>query len=270
MIEILEELGLDANYIKRQRDVSRSIGQIFLAKTQSLESSRDSDMSYYAAATNFRRAAANSILLDDTQEARHLFHAAASAYSKAGSAYGVLLENLGDNGDNTIGLLEEEPRDGQDVFLMLASIRFPKRFPRQENRRAEYRRKLDGYKSQKLGVLGMRVETYLDIYDSLEWPTDVPVSERVRHAIFPLLTSYATAIRQCKSDHYHWKRMAIPFHPAEPDVMATMVLVNRALMNREISFRSIISNLPLGSDAFRLLHGALVQYGNWANNQELG
>jgi hypothetical protein len=260
MIDRLEELGLEADRIRHQRDVSANIGRLYLGTVDSRESTGDWEMRYFAAATNFRRAAANSLLLGETERAIQLFHSAASAYLNAGSAYGPFLENLGKEETYYSQFQEKGPRDGQDVFLLLSPAAIGDGRKLQKEKTTIYRQQLDGYRTQRVGILGFRVETYLQIFDALSWPESGSTSDMVKQALFPLLAAYTTAIEQCRSDHYHWRRMATAFHPAEPDVMATMVAMDRVLGDKGISLRGIIGTVPMSSEALQLMDGTLKQY----------
>lgn len=267
MNENLEALGLDSTRIQIQRDVSTSIGEIYISKAESRRREQEWQMDYYAAATNFRRAAANSLLLRETEQARRLFHAAALAYAKAGSAYGVFLENLGEEDVDELPISEQRPRNGQDIFLLLGPKSIRNGLFRQTEQSAKHRLELEDYRSQRVGVLGIQVEVYLEIYDSLTLATVEDESAMLRQAILPLIASYANALRQCRRDRYHWNRMATPFHPIEPDVMAVMVGLDRALAERRSSLTNMIADLPLRTDARQLLNDTILQYRIWGTDE---
>jgi hypothetical protein len=117
-------------------------------------------------------------------------------------------------------------------------------------------------------VLGLPVGIYLELFDSLALSPRNATEEAVREAIFPFLGAYAAAVRRCRSDQYHWTRLTTPFHPVEPDVLGTLVALNSGLTARQASLRGIITGLPIGTDALKLLSGTLRQFGAWGRHTE--
>jgi hypothetical protein len=277
MLEGLPELSLDPERVRRQRDASFGLGRAYSARATALEVTGDRELSLYAAATNFRRAAANSLLLGETNRAGELFHQAAVTYLAAGAAYGVLIENLGYGqrpGEDSVVEGREDPwlegpREAADVYALWGTTagRHGPAWP--DAGAVRFRRQLETYRTERVGILGLPVALHLEVFDSLTRSGDHAGEGAVQEAVFPILAAYAAAILRYKSDRYHWTRLAVPFHPVEPDVIAMLVAVNRILSLRRESVGRIITALPIGHDALLLLRGALEQYRAWGNENEL-
>src|SRR5258708_27123415 len=95
MLEGLHDLGLDPDRVQRQRDAAVGIARAYSARAAASEGARGRELSLYAGATNFRRAAAHSLLLGETSQAEELFQQAAATYLAVGASYGHFIGNLG-------------------------------------------------------------------------------------------------------------------------------------------------------------------------------
>lgn len=78
-----------------------------------------------------------------------------------------------------------------------------------------------------------------------------------------MLGPFTAAIRRYRSDRYHWLRLAVPFHPLEPDVLGILDVTDKVLAARQSSVDRIVSALPLGEEALTLIQGGLRQYHAW-------
>lgn len=263
MIEFLEEMGLDPDRVSGQRDFSAGIGNIYYAKAKVIEQPDQRELTFIVAATNLRRAAANSLLLGETESARQFFDAAASAYAAAGSAYGLLLSNLG-YGETLDNRFEfNQFRNAQDVFIMFRPRRSIKSIINHQEEDVRLRHQLDEFRTQRMGMLGLSVGFYLELFDSLMLGQKGLEEVTVKRAVMPLLALYTSVIARSKNDGYHWKRLATPFHPAEPDVMAVLMSMGRSLDQKGVSLQRVVADLPISGDALRLIRGTLLQYHAW-------
>ena len=266
MVEHLQGLSLQADRVGRLRDVSVDLGKAHLRNAESRQDAGRRELAFFAAATNFRRAASHSLLLDDIDEAKQLFHESATAYLSAGSAYGLFLQNLGHGEFKGGNYPLEVPNDASHVYWLWNPdyLRTPHGIDHE--RLGMVRRRLDGYRTERVGILGIRVGTYLDLFDSFDASED-RIRGVVANALLPIVATYSAAVRQAREDDYHWTRLATPFHPLEPDVIATLVAVGRALKVNNGSIAEVLAAMPIAKEALLLLRGGLQQYDVWNDGE---
>lgn len=262
MIEKLESLGLDASRIKRQRDACIGLSHAYLTDSKSRQDGADLESRLFAAGTNLRRAAANSLLLDDTEQARHLFDQAAATYLAVDAPYGAFVEMFGNRELRSKRRFAEVPASGSDVWRLWSPDALLYDVSMQREWTLSFRRQLDAYRMERVGVLGLPAAVYLDVFDfTILHETDA--EHRIGEALLPLLGAYAAALRRCRTDQYHWTRLAMPFHPIEPDVIGVALAIGEWLRARQRSVSRVIMALPIGSDALTLVRETLRQYGVW-------
>jgi hypothetical protein len=109
--------------------------------------------------------------------------------------------------------------------------------------------------SSAVGILGLSVGAYLNLASALVGNGDLPVEE----ALLPFLSAYNSAIRQASQDNFHWRRMAVPFHPVEPDILSVLTLVHLTLTYRKRSIFDLLEVFPLSWQSRTILNGALQQ-----------
>jgi hypothetical protein len=80
------------------------------------------------------------------------------------------------------------------------------------------------------------------------------------HCSPSLIRGYDSGVRQATQDRYHWSRLALPFHPAEPDVFGALLLVQSAVTNSDQSLMEVVDGLPLAPETHMLLKGVLRLY----------
>jgi hypothetical protein len=261
--EILKELRLNPEIIARDKDIS-----IGLAKTYPRNNDRHEDKTnaLMVAATYFRRAAANALLLGSYTEAKDLFLEAARNYQSLGLPYSVVVAALSSGVRSTTkrctyGWLKAyydhkivERFVPQLAYVVLALSTFNE-YPQISS---DIQKSLDPYRLRPLGVLGISVGTMLDLFDSL-----VPDIEQrkveLAEAMAPFFGAYNAAIRQTMQNHYHWERLALPFHPAEPDVYGVLTLVDSALRaHHEVRIQKFIEQAAIATESKNLLSTILM------------
>ena len=89
----------------------------------------------------------------------------------------------------------------------------------------------------------------------------------VARASFPIVAAYSAAIGRAREDRYHWKRLATPFHPVEPDVIGILLAASRALGAGKQSLARMLAAMPVSDDAGALLRGSLGQFGAWEDGE---
>ena len=267
MIEVLERFHIDPERIRRERDAAASIGRAYLHTETFSGEAVDRELLQYAAATQLRRAGAHSLLLDDVKAARKLFHEAAKIYEASGAAYGSLLDHL--------GYAEPSPRRDREGGSVHASDAFylweaTASGDRDSQMNTLLRRRLESYRADGIGILGLPAGIYLDIYDAVRHAEDVnrPAGlSAITEAVLPLLSAYDFAVRRARADRFHWERLATPFHPVEPDIVAFLVALHSAMKRLDTPVSTVIARIPLSEDTQSLLRESLRQYGAWRDQE---
>jgi hypothetical protein len=252
VIELLPELGLNPEVVERQFAIDRGYGNAYkLAAADG----KDPILSYIAAASYFRRAAATAILLDEIATARNLFQLAANCYLVAGRPYGYLLQALGTNhlDSNSAGNTAEEPNSVFRLWAPSAGDPF-------SSFSVSLRRQADSCRSQLLGPMALPGELYLEVVDAVARSIETSSIEPVAHAIFPFVALYAAAMKRAREDSYHWARLATTVHPADPEVLAILVAVQERLKSTELSLTPTLAALPIDRSSRTILTGTLEHF----------
>lgn len=267
MIETLERLGLQPSRVRAMRDACAGIGRGYLRGVESQEDAADRQIGLVAAGTNLRRAAAHSLLLGDTDQGLSLFRDAARAYTVAGAAYGAFVETLAQQRHPGNQFELPTPKHPADVWrLWSPDVAFGSAGRWSDEifqKIARFRRDMDVYRTERVGLLGLPVATYLELFDAAIASVRDTGEHALREALLPILAAYAAAVKRCREDRYHWLRLALPIHPVEPDVLGILLALDAWLRTRQASITRLITDMPVGSDALTLLRGSLKQYGVW-------
>jgi hypothetical protein len=281
MIEphILEELNLDREWVEQDLRLCQDLAQGYQTLAQHSEGAKARE-AYRISASFYRRAAAHALLLGlytQTEQwplppllgAYQLFSKATNAYDKAGLPYSafvcIFLPHLGGNPQFVHNWLEaassfEEEAFPQILYLLIyASVLFrdwQELFPSLQ----VGRRRLELYQLEPIGILRTPLANYLDLIDTFQFR---PNANDIEAAIYTFLSQYDFAIRQAQKNEYHWQRLAMPFHPVEPDIFAVMLSADRVLRNADPnrSILDLIERFPMGGQAKSLLKGVLSDYG---------
>jgi hypothetical protein len=271
MRDQLPDLRLDVEVIEIDRKVREGLARAYLTSAE-----RPADGNAYAiqmifAATNFRTAGAHSILLDDGESATKWFREAAIIYAKLGVPYAVMMSVLtGDREDSLRifnGFAEQfagwrERRltrsvDSQSAYLLMfqAAIQDSRRYEANftEDDLNAVRGDLHASGSKPVGVLGLPVQAYLNLAAALSNHRAPSLDE----ALMPFVSAYDDAIRRASLRSYHWKMMALPFHPAEPDILSVLTIVQTTLAKTNRSVLSILDEFPLSRESRTILSDAM-------------
>lgn len=301
--ETLENLGLEVQRIERDINHCDGLGSAYLAEAIRREEPEDNqnyeeanenqrDLMLMASATNYRRAAAHSLLLGNLNKSQNFFQKAGEAYARQKLPYALMM-NLFNihlrNGNNLnryifingeryifrdISFEEAEnlPHKLQFVYVLLSIILPPIRFIDDYPPVVRYlspdeleniREKLGFYRNQPIGILGIPLGNYLDVYDAIYQNLDLSNNNNLNNqisleeAVFPFLNSYNNAIRLARQNSYHWKRLAMPFHPAEPDIFSILLIIGTVMKRRQQSIFSTIERIPLQQQTNIFLNGIL-------------
>jgi hypothetical protein len=232
MQDMLSDLRLDGASIRRDLGMCRGIARAYRAKAEQADLNTPTLETYVGfAATNFRRAGAHALLLDETSAARSLFRQAAAEYRRLLMPYAAMMSTLASGfADDVTTLFEQfaehlhEPfglrgeRQHQYAYLLLAGAGHEVRMDRALGSLFS---ELEAFQNVPVGVLGIPVGAYLDLTKALQLP-ETPLAE----ALAPFLAAYDTAIRRASVNTHHWRTVSLPFHPAEPDILSVLRLVH--------------------------------------------
>jgi hypothetical protein len=271
MREELADMRLDLQTVKLDRRFCEGLAFAYLksAGASNIEEDRHKHMA--VAATNFRRAGAQSILLDDFDSAKRMFSEAGRIYAQLGLPYALMMSALGQNfelaQETFYSMLRRHtnraeeglslPRRQQAYMLLFRGVSHGPVLPELEFNvdgvLEDMRRELQACSSAPIGILGLPVASYLDL--ALALSGDHPISPQ--EALLPFLSAYNTAIRQNSHNGYHWSKMVFPFHPAEPDIISVLVVTDLALKKTQRSVNDLLKEFPLAWLSRTILQGAL-------------
>jgi hypothetical protein len=113
----------------------------------------------------------------------------------------------------------------------------------------------DEFRGKHLGVFAIPLEQYLDLFDALYLATQELDMELhgVRQAVLPFIQTYSLALKRARRDTFHWQRLAMIFHPVEPDIVGLLAMTTWALGRRHVSYSDLLEGLPVSHDAVDIL-----------------
>ncbi len=242
------ELELDR--VKRLRDVAADIGHAYLDFSESEDTHQNKWQAKVVAGTYYRRAAANSLLLGEIRKASEFFTTAAKCYRFAMMPYSIVMEVLA--GNESDRLWEKSIDSPQEVYTLIASL---SRKVRLSNHLKKLRHKMEDFRGDRLGVLAIPVDLFLNLFDALQDVDLEPIKSftTLQEALFPFLEIYARSLRRARRDQFHWKHLAMPFHPVEPDIVGLVVMVTDAIKKRHLSPKHLFEGIPVSSEAVAAL-----------------
>lgn len=275
--EFLGELRLRPERIVRDLDISLGLARTYQQRAEGRREDETDALSI--AATYLRRAAANALLLGRYVDAKRMFLEAALAYQRLDLPYSVVVAALSSEARSATERLTydwlsayadheiAERAVPQLAYVVLAQTTLAESRQIPFDRIASVRRSLDPYRLRPLGTLGVSVGTFLDLTDALV----LDVGQRridLAEAIVPFFGTYNAAIRQTIQNHYHWERLALPFHPADPDIYGILTLTNSALqMRHNVTLRSFIEQAAIARESKYLI--STILEGMAGNQQDL-
>jgi hypothetical protein len=175
----------------------------------------------------------------------------------------------GDANDNAVNLAASDA-DPFPPRVTANSIYAALDLVRQSDYRAERRRaesltipqaeRFEPKRSRGLGTLGLPLDAYLNL---AQFTVRIPPESKVRirddrfdsvyeeapQALAPFLTAYSDALTRAQRNQYHWQRLAMPFHPAEPDILSPLVMLRQPLETIEFSLDEALESLPMTNES---------------------
>jgi hypothetical protein len=268
----LKEANLDPQRIEKDMTVSRDLAVGYETWAPKLEGA-EAETAFAISASFYRRAASHALLLGHygpqgksrEMDASQLFSRAASVYARLGMPYARFIAVLKEGSGSSLGSIEqlEHPENVQPemIYLLLAEAMSPRKADRGARSMSRViRTNLEAFRSHPIGLLGFRIGSYLDLVDSL----DKDASQRsvsFEEAALPFVEGYNSAVRQAMHNDYHWRRLSMPFHPAEPDVFAVLLSLDRAMRASDKgNILAMVDSMPLAWESKSFLSGILVDY----------
>jgi len=255
LVTFLEKFGLDRELIERDRAMSEGFARAHAREAAKVENPDQRFLHELTAATEYRRAGAHSVLLSDRHSASMHFQQAGQLYCSMHNPYGLLMLACADYSPRDLiegparefGFLRGQVEDRLQLgYLNIVSAAAGSEYTLDEG--------ISGSLASSRGMLGLPIGAYTDL--ALALSREEP--KAVLEATAPFLSTYNNCMKRAREDTYHWRAIAMPFHPAEPDILSVVYLVEAAARFREQRFfPEILGVVPLTSDAANLLYNAV-------------
>lgn len=274
MREIAQELGIDVELVARDLDFHRGVGAGYFSSLERASKEQRWESIAFAA-TAFRRAGSHALLLDDVGLATQMFADAAKCYDTLGRPYAAMMWSLARNLQSASAASERsllefvvsegrypvERFDQLAYSLLVDSVIEPasKHEREPQPRYSRFRRvanELTAFSTTPVGMMGIPMASYLSLATSLEEGAE-PYD--VQYLLLPFLNAYELAIMTARSKRYHWRRLLMPFHPIEPDILSVLFVANAWFKRRKQPLTNFIRGRSESILASRLLSDALEQ-----------
>ena len=259
MREALRDLLLDVEVIDRSLDLQRGLGTAYAHMTAEINENERRDDLIAFAATCFRRAGAHALLTDDVKLSREMFNQAGEQYARLSKPYALMMWALADNRarmDEYLRKVWPSPEDRQNhlpsglrrqnVYSLLY-FSVARDTDQNQVRNFEYNPRLvitelEAMNASPTGILGIAVIQYVALANALRAGNG---PESILEALFPFIATYDMAFRTAQSKRFHWRHLRLPFHPAEPDILAVLSIASRALLDLKFALADALDRLPL-------------------------
>jgi hypothetical protein len=272
--EIAQQLEIDIELVARDLDFHRGVGTGYFSHIeQFLGQQRWEPIAF--AATSFRRAGSHAFLLDDIKLAIEMFAKSADCYERLHRPYASMMWSLARNRQSASkssesSLSEFVVSEGSYPSERFNQLAYPllvesvteaeqQHMPASQERNRRFRRvasELNALSTTPLGMMGIPMASYLNLAASMEG--DAPPQD-VQYLLLPFLNAYEVAVVTARSKTYHWRRLLMPFHPAEPDILSVLCVANVWFRRRKQVLTDFIRERTESRFASRLLSDALEQ-----------
>lgn len=271
MKELAELLEIDTEFVARDLTFYRGVGSAYLLQIEDDNEQHLSKRMAYAA-TAFRRAGSHALLLDETELATELFGNGAKCYEALRRPYASMMWALARNLKSAVSSSQRSVGDfirsegrylsdqsGQLAFSLLVQGLEETYEEVTDDLRSnqEFRRvssELGAFSTAPLGMMGIPIESYLALGVSMK---ESASPETVEYHLTPFLSAYEVGITTARSKTYHWRRLLMPFHPAEPDILSVFTIANAWFKYRDRSLVDWIRERADSRFASKFLSSAL-------------
>lgn len=274
MKEIAQELGIDVELVARDLDFHRCVGRGYLSQVEHEKRPERWEVVVFAA-TAFRRAGSHALLLDQVDLATELFADSAKCYDRLHRPYSAMMWSLAGNLGSAstsserslLEFVQSEGRYPSERFGQLAYSLLVEGATRIVEPQAEtnqefigrFRRaasELAALSTSPLGMMGIPIASHLHLATSMEEQADL---NDVQYFVSPFLNAYELALETARSKRYHWRRLLMPFHPVEPDILSVLLVSNTWFKRRGLKLADFIRGRADNRLASMLLPDALEQ-----------
>ncbi len=272
MKEIAQELGIDTELVIRDLEFHRGVGAGYLSQIeQGVNLGRWEVVAF--AATAFRRAASHALILDQAELATALFADSAKCYDRLHRPYSAMMWSVARNqqrasASSDRSLLEFATSEGRYPSERFGELAYPLLFERaagfgrehtreNQGRDGRFRRVVDeltALSTTPLGIMGIPIASYLNLATSMEEEAD---PHDVQYYLLPFLNAYALALDTARSKKFHWRRLLMPFHPIEPDILSVLFASSLWLKRHGVDLTGFIRERTEYRLASKLLSEAL-------------
>lgn len=255
--ELLGSLELDPESISTDREVSMGLARAHQRQAEEIPEGEARGTRLLAAATEYRRAGAHSILLSDWKLVGEMFENAGQAYRQLGIPYELMMLSFS---RDPLTLTEENrwsdrqvQEQTQTAYLLLALAAGGREM------RPGVLEELDSASASPIGILGLPAGAYVDLAIALA-AREGNGRKQIEAAVLPFLAAYSSAVALSYRDRLHWGMMILPFHPAEPDILSVMFFAEAVLRRqRGGSLLDWLSEVPLPPVATKILLNAIAE-----------
>lgn len=272
MKEIAQQLEIDTDLIARDLEFHRGVAAGYLSQGERyLEQQKWEPIAF--AATSLRRAGSHALLLDDGKLALEMFAKSASCYEQLHHPYASMMWSLARNLQSAAELSDTSlnefvvseghypsERSNQLAYpLLVESVTEAERqqvsTPEARSRRLrQVAIELSAFSTMPVGMMGIPMASYLNLARSIEMGA---APQDVQYFLLPFLNAYEVAVVTARSKTYHWRRLLMPFHPIEPDILSVLCVADVWLKHRKHGLAGFIRERTESRIASRLLSDAL-------------
>jgi hypothetical protein len=220
------------------------------------------------ASSSFRRAGASALLLGDQEAMASAFDEANLTYSQLNSSEAYLMKALSGKKFEKFWQYPEIPDspelefEGLDEYrakLIYELLRAAEAEPSPPKKGFTWRwrsaRALE-FSGSSIGILGLEDFTYLDLCSSVAHFSETGVPPKpLAISLAPFLSAYDRAIQSAFQNRSNWQLLLQRIHPAEPDIIGLLCMVQLALRSSEL--RDALTELPMSGLCRALLLGCM-------------
>ncbi len=252
--EFLAEL--DSERVMRLGNVYSEIGHTYFTHAKKEETIQNRISLAFIAATYFRRSAAHSLLLSDLTGSQESFEIAGHAYRLAESPYCSVMFSLSGISFDEFIFLNQKFNSAQMIYPMIEALQLGSQYQEQL---IPWRSHIDEFRGKRLGILSIPVDNFIDLFDSLQGAIKSKkiVEKQLMTVLLPFVNAYGSAFIRAKRDTYHWKLLAIPFHPVEPDIIGLLTMVSKILSPFQYPIDKILIPMPIPNEPLSVLRQVL-------------